>query len=732
MGLSMSVLSRSQSPVQIPETHQKLRFDGIPNEELWKSCPPFEFVTHVPVTGNTPTEKTDARLVYDDEYLYVGVRLYYQDPGIIQAIGKKRDFEGSNCDFFGITLDTYNDKENAMIFFTNPNGLRWDASIKNDAAIIEDEIPMNVNWNTYWDVEAVIDSLGWACEIRIPVSSLRFEDGDSGVTMGISMFRWIPILNEGYIYPDIPYNWGDFSKLKPSQLQEIRFADLKPKKPLYITPYLLTGIEKQVRMNEEETGYESSVPAILEPGMDVKYGISPNTTLDLTLNTDFAQIESDELKFNLSRFSLYFEEKRPFFLERASIFDFNLGGPNNLFYSRRIGLHEGEPVRIFGGARLISRKGKWDMGFLDMQTEAFQELPSENFGVFRARRNVFNDHSYAGGILTTRLGTDGSYNIAYGLDGVFNITGNDYLTLKWSQTFEDDKESNIASLDPSRFYILWSKRKDVGFSYNLTGTYSGKDFNPDIGFEAFQNYWTLKPSLRYGINSPEESPFHKHILSTTHYNISSVLDNSLISWSSNFQYRFSMKKGFSGLFSLEYNYENLDESFELTESVTIPEGKYEFLNFLSYINTSPGRKFWILAELIAGQYYDGYRISPGISPHWSLTPSLELAANYKYDYVHFSSRDDYVRNHITGIKVLYMASTRLTVSSYLQYHSGIEKVISNFRFRFNPREGTDLFLVFNEGRNTLPERYDPVKPEAYYRGIMLKFRYTFIGSIGKW
>ena len=232
--------------------------------------------------------------------------------------------------------------------------------------------------------------------------------------MGVIIQRWIPSKNEIDIYPAILPNWGDASPIKPSQAQEIIFEGINPDKPLYLAPYLLTGYESKNDLNEEGTTYLNTGKPLYEAGLDVKYGLSSNIILDLTVNTDFAQVENDDEKINLTRMAEYFPEKRMFFLERSSIFDFNSNGNNNLFYSRRIGLSEdGDPIRIYGGARLTGKIKEWDFGVLNMQTAPLMKkngsgiakeiIPSENFGVIRLRRKLLNDNSYIGSIITSRL-----------------------------------------------------------------------------------------------------------------------------------------------------------------------------------------------------------------------------------------------------------------------------------------------------------------------------------------
>lgn len=367
----VDTLSRSKTPVLIKKLGGEIKFDGIPDEAAWVNIPSFRLIMYSPVFGKDPTEETDIRITYDDHFLYVGAMLFYKDPSMIRSSSYKRDFLGMGSDWFGILLDTYNDKENSMAFFTTPEGLRMDANIQRDAVTrLPTDVPMNISWNAFWDVLTRKGTEGWSTEFRIPLSSLRSQDKNGEVRMGLTIERWIPAKNEINVYPGIPPNWGPNSVMKPSQSQDIVFNGIKPDKPLYIVPYALAGYESSYCLNESEKAYTRSGKPEVEAGLDVKYGITKTLVMDVTVNTDFAQVESDDQQINLTRYSLYFPEKRMFFLERASVFDFSLGGNSNLFYSRRIGLSDDEempePIRIYGGARITGRIKNWDVGFLDM------------------------------------------------------------------------------------------------------------------------------------------------------------------------------------------------------------------------------------------------------------------------------------------------------------------------------------------------------------------------------
>jgi len=430
-----SVKTSKPAPLLIQEMQGNFSFDGIVDDPCWDNLSPLVLVMHIPTFGNQPTEKSDVYIGHDNEFVYVAGRFFDQKADKINITSRLRDNISPPEDGFFVIFDTFNDHENAIVFHTNAGGVREDMTIAKDGS---ESPPWNNTWNTFWDVKTTKNSTGWFMEMRIPLSSLRFNESDGKVEMGLICFRYIPRKFEIDISPAIPRDWGFWSFIKPSQAQIVILEGVHSKTPFYIAPYLTTGMNQESILNEEGTAYSMHNSKKFTGGLDMKYGLTSNLTADLTINTDFAQVESDNVQINLTRFSLFFPEKRMFFMERASNFAYAFDDMNTLFYSRQIGLHEGSAVPILGGVRLVGRAGPWDIGFLDIQTQAFKtkesngiDLPSENFGVLRIRRQVINSNSYIGGILTSRLGTDGTYNEVIGLDGIINVTGNDYIDIKY-------------------------------------------------------------------------------------------------------------------------------------------------------------------------------------------------------------------------------------------------------------------------------------------------------------
>ncbi len=721
--------SGSKDPWLIPKITGPITLDGLSTEDAWKDIKPFPMVTFIPNPGNPPSEKTEILIGHDENYLYAAGRLFDREPDKIQSPSKKRDYFESNTEWFGILLDTFNDKENALGFFTTPSGLRWDGMVTNDAEprTIND-MPVNASWNTFWDVAVARNDKGWFVEMRIPFSSLRFQDKNGRVLMGLTTFRFIPRKSEGIIYPAVYPKLGTMSLWKPSQTHEIILEGVRGRNPLYITPYALGGYGQSNDLNDEETAYIHKDKPTTEAGLDVKYGLTSNLTLDLTVNTDFAQVEADDYQINLTRFSLFFPEKRLFFLERAGIFDFNFGDYNQLFYSRRIGISDEEPVRIYGGARLTGRVGLWDLGFLDMQTAPLSTdgVPSENFSVVRVRRRILNPYSYIGGMITARLGMDGSYNAVYGLDGTLRLFGDDYLRLNWAQSFEDGKTNTAASLDPARFRLGWERRTRKGLGFNLGLSYSGKDYDPGLGFEMREDFIQFGNRILYGWLPGEKSSLNQHYFFADGYAYLRNDDHSLESAEVGPGWGFLAKSGWNGEFALKAYRENVREEISFFDKVFVPPGDYSFYGFKGYFQTPFGNLLAATVTVDAGSFYDGWRATIGVRPIWGISSDLTLSGYYEFDRVDFSKRHQALTAGIAQVRLLATLSTKFSASVFIQYDSTVDQATANLRFRYNPKEGNDLYLVINEGLNTNRMSYVPLRPAYSGRAILIKYSYTFV------
>ncbi len=341
--MSALVWAQAPLPLQLTRLSGTIVLDGLSDEAAWEAIEPLPLVMHAPTFRGSPTERTEIRVAYDDHYLYLAGRLYDSEPEAAGTADLSRDSFAPNNDYFGLVLDTFNDNENALAFFTTPGGIRWDAAVFNDA---QGDFPVNLSWNTFWDVAVVQNGEGWFAEMRVPFFSLRFQDVDGQVTMGFTTWRYISRKFENVSFPAIDPSVGGWALFKASQSRKVSMEGVSSRNPVIITPYALGGVGQTAELDGDGRTYIHPGSRVGDLGLDVKYSLRSNLTLDITANTDFAQVEADDEQVNLTRFDLFFPEKRLFFQERASIFDFSLGGPIRLFYSRRIGIHEGLPVPI--------------------------------------------------------------------------------------------------------------------------------------------------------------------------------------------------------------------------------------------------------------------------------------------------------------------------------------------------------------------------------------------------
>jgi hypothetical protein len=721
--------SYGQDKIQIKKISEEINFDGRPTETLWKSLNNFKLTMWRPNFGIEPSENSDVRIGYDQEYLWIGASFYMKDPSKIFVVTKKRDEMLWDYDAFGIVIDTYNDNETGLGFFTNPAGLRTDFTVANDGAFTAGmSDPTNRSWDTFWDVKTSRDEKGWYLEMRIPFSSMKFKTIDSLTTMGIILQRSISSNNETDMYPAIDNKYSYSAFIKPSQAAKVTFKDIIPRKPIYIAPYVLGGLSKEYVPDETGSSYKLNKKPQFNAGLDVKYNINSNLTLDLTANTDFAQVEADDQQVNLTRFSLFFPEKRKFFQERSSLFDFRIGGMyDNLFYSRNIGLVNGNQVNIYGGARLIGRVGKWDLGFIDMQTADFDTMPGENFGVLRMRRQIFNQYSYVGGIFTSRIGMDGHQNFVYGVDGIFKLFGDDYLNVKWSQVFDNKLDTKANSLDPSFFILNWERRSQKGLGYNFNYSYSGQKFDPGIGFVMRNGVQGAGANILYGWLPGEKSKWLNVSINLNSSLYSRISDGSIQTLTINPYLSFGTKKGIFGQTGVTFQQEGVLTDFYLSKDIMIKAGDYSFSNAQFSLSTTNTRKISFMSNALIGQFYDGNIKGLTVGPIFNLSASLNMTLSYGINAIRFPDRTEHnsLDIHSVNFKTLLMLSTKLSASVMVQYMSTQDNLLTNFRLRYNPKEGNDFYLVYNDSRGITGINTEFELPKFYNKTIMFKYVYTF-------
>ncbi len=707
-----------QPPLVIQRIAGDITLDGRVDEAAWKKINPLPLVTHWPEFGNRPSDSTELRIAYDDDYIYFS-GVCRADRENILAASFKRDLFTTGTDYIALVMDTFNDNENALLFSTTPTGNRSDQAISRDAN------QLNQSWDTFWDAEAVITDDGWSAEIRIPFSSLGFQVVDGKAVMGLIVWRYTAKKNELNIFPAVRPDWGFWSFVKPSVMRKVVFEGIKSSNPVYVTPYLLGGRGFQSELNAEGTAYENKTDLSRNLGLDVKYNVTNNLTLDFSLNTDFAQVEADNQEVNLTRFSLFFPEKRRFFLERASIFDFGFGDFNRLFYTRRIGLNNGEAVSILGGGRLAGRIGTWDVGLMDVQTAADGGLPAENFGVLRLRKQVLNPYSYLGGMVTNRMDSGGRYRLGYGLDGVLRFFGDDYFTFNVAQTVDQSTGEAYDAAGNSRVRLLWERRAYTGLSYLLSLEGAGKNYNPAMGFELRENFTRLRGNVAHGWQYKGNPLFQRNKISLSADLFRRNSDGTVETAGISPEWQGALVSGAS--FSIRFSAlrENLNNRFQLAENVEIPVGDYAFYDAFINYGTPGGQEFSSGFNMSYGSFYDGTKFSFSVNPKWIVSRYLEINASYNYDKLSFTKRQQFLESHLLRVRTLLALNTKLTLAALIQYNSTALLSLANVRFRYNPSEGHDLYIVYNEQYNSNRRRRHPALPLTRNRALLAKYTYTF-------
>jgi hypothetical protein len=696
-----------------------LRIDGRLDEALYAGVPPMsDFLQMEPQHGSAATEKTDVWLAFDQEYVYVSFRCWETRPDRLIANEMRRDHSTvwNGDDQVSFMLDTFYDRRNSVEFTINAIGGRTDGQISNERQYLGD-------WNPVWEVQVGRFEGGWTAEAALPFKSLRYRPGRTQV-WGFNAMRTNRWKNELSFLVRLPAGRGQ-QALHMASLAATVVGMEAPSgsKNLEVKPYAISDLTSDLTASPKISNDLNG-----DVGVDVKYGITQNVTGDFTYRTDFAQVEVDEQQVNLTRFNLFFPEKREFFLENQGTFAFGgavtsgqmaLGGTSDtpiLFYSRRIGLNEERVVPIQAGGRLTGRLGQFSLGVLNIQTdeEPTSGARGTNFSVVRVKRDFLRRSSL--GMLYTRrsVGQIGAgTNEAYGVDGAFAFFDNLAINTYWARTRTDDLHGDDTSY-----------RAHVDYAGDLYGLQLerlvvGEHFNPEVGF-------LRRDDMRKSFGQFRFSPRPRSLTSVRKFSwIGSVahIENGAGRLEArDLNGEFAIEFQNSDRFSVGYGdqYEFLPQPFSIASGVTVPVGGYDFAAVRAGFNLGQQRRVSGNFSVEHGTFYSGQKTAIGVSRgRTNITPQLSVEPSLSVNWVDLA--EGAFTTHLVASRVTYTMTPRMFVSALVQYHSGINAVTANVRLRWEYRPGSELFVVINEQRDTLVPRF----PALVNRAVIVKINRLF-------
>jgi hypothetical protein len=690
--------------------------DGRLVDDAWKSAPLFtDFVQRELHEGQPVSERTEVRIVTDGDALYIGAWLYDRESQAIVPGEKIRDVTLTNSDYFGIILDTYLDRQNGFIFATTPAGVEYDGQVAKEGEGGGVQVQgqnraqsgsmggFNINWDGSWTVATSIDSLGWYAEFRIPFSTLRYGGGPVQ-TWGLNLVRSIRRRNEEAFWSFIPRQQSLMRLSRAGTLQGIQ---VPVRRVATATPYVLASTQRDFSV-------DSHMRNETEVGADLKYGLTPSLTIDLTYNTDFAQVEVDEQRTNLTRFPLFFPEKRPFFLENAGIFSAGTPQAVELFFTRRIGIDTlGQPVPITGGGRLTGRMAGLTVGALQIFTERADSVqPSMSYSVGRATREI-GSRSRVGLLALQRVAIHDRDNLnrLYALDG--RIGMGDAWTIDWwgARTRTPARRGDEYAYSARAEYLTNRWQNNVRYIQ------VGEDFNPELGFlNRAGGYRFYELAIMRFVRKSEWRwlrQWNPHANYRGYYGLDGF-------WQSG-QIHIDMTEvqfADGGRLGPEVNvfHEGLQKPFAIARQDTLPAGDYDWTAIGLDWETNPSSPFSVRLRGEFGPFYNGTR--NGVNTTLTFRHGASLTSSLLVDYndVHLD-QGDFVRS-LVGFRLGYFFTPRVFVQSLMQYNNQAQSWTANARFGWLNTAGTGLFVVFNEGEEA-NGFFDWVRPQA--RSFVVKY-----------
>lgn len=671
--------------------------DGnVLNDPVWTAAPVITgFWQTTPNEGAPASEETEVRFVYTEDALHIGVVAYDRNPEQIIVADSRRDSSLDETDSFLIILDTYRDRQNGFVFGTNPAGVQYDGQVANEGGGV---IPgggggaagrqqggsgggFNINWDGDWQVRTQTTEIGWSAEFAIPFRTLRYPQQQTQ-HWGVNFQRNIRRRNETSFWAPLPRQYNLHRVSLAGELSGLR---IPPQRNLQVTPYVL-GQARQHGLRPSGTTRASDV------GGDLKYGITPSLTLDVTYNTDFAQVEIDEQQVNLDRFGLFFPEKRPFFLENAGLFAVGSPREAEVFFSRRIGIGEdGQPIPILGGVRLSGQMGNTRVGLLNIQTDAAGGVAGTNFGVARLNHELPN-RSAIGAIVVSRLETGehapaDDYNRSYAVDGRWGIGQNGRISGFLAKT------STPGVRRDQHAYQLDSGYTSQAWSFALGYTEVADNFNPEVGFLSRDGFRKLNATVFHRYRPSNFGPFHElrpHASLQSYWSATGFHETLHL----HMDQHWEMKPGHEFHTGMNVTRQGLLVPFEIYPGIVVPASTYDHREAQLVFFTNRGAPVSLGTNLTAGGFFGGTRVALGPMLNFRLRETFTAEVRLTRNDIDLPA-GHFITNLI-GSRVSYSFTPSVFIQSLLQYNDRASLWSTNLRFGWHQKGSTGLFIVYND------------------------------------
>jgi len=692
----------SYAPLRIADPAQRPKLDGFLDEPIWSEAPVLSDLRQAePVEGSQPSERTEVRIVYDEKTLFIGVLCHDRDPATIRATVMERDASQQPDDSIAILLDTFHDRRNAFYFqMSAAGGMR-------DALVAKNGAEFNVQWDGIWDGRARVTAEGWVAEIAIPFATLSFRKDETTwgfnvqrvIRRDLEFVRWATPVSR--IDFDSVANAGTLTGL--TGMQQSLGVDFVP---------FVVG--KHVNQRATDRTYSNG-----DAGFDLYWHMTPNFKLSLSANTDFAETEVDDRQVNLTRFPLFFPEKRRFFLEDANNFVFGNSEDTSVlpYFSRRIGLDaNGQEVPILGAAKLTGRTDDYSIGLMNVETDDLHDLDRQNLTVGRYEQNLF-DQSTAGVIFTHGDPTGATQSSTYGVD--YNYRTDQFLgdrNLRAGGWFLKTDTDGVTGDDEAYDARISYPNDEVeaGFEYLVVG----KSFDPLLGFveRTGIKQYTWQAAYNPRLTGPVRQIFFE-VEPTLITDMSNETETSEIRIR---PFGFMTQVGDEGYLRIRRVYDHVDADFDIVPGVTIPADGYHFTRYGANFESSSGRPFTLTADVESGHFYGGHETSylGGLA----LRPDAHVVGSVEFedDVGRLPGGDFDVR--VTRVKLDILFSPQLVWSNFIQHDTESNDLGLNSRLWWILEPGSNLYLVLNQGWFYSPDRFAPTDTELTVKvGYTLRF-----------